>query len=151
MNESIQGKEIPSSCNEAAITLIHKQGLDETDLYNYRPISLLNIDYKVYAGILANKLKVSVTEYIQEDQVGFLHNRHLKDNIRVLINVIEFYDKNPGKQAFDNLNWEFLITLLEVNFGDKFIDAIRGIYRNQRSNLIVNGERTDDFSLKKST
>lgn len=160
MNESLQGTDIPNSWNEAAITLIHKQGLEETDVRNYRPISLLNIDYKVYASILANRLKDFLSDYIQEDQVGFLPNRHLKDNIRILMNLIEFYDKNPGRQVgltffdaekgFDNLNWEFLIAVLkEINFGNKFIEAIKGIYKNQRSHLIVNDERSDDFPLWK--
>lgn len=78
------------------------------------------------------------------------------------MNIIEYYDKTPGKQVglmfvdaekmFDNLNWEFFITLLEeMNFGGKFIAAIKGIYKNQRSYLIVNEERTDEFSLRKGT
>lgn len=162
MNENMQGKEIPASWNEAAITLIHKHGLDETDVRNCRPISLLNNDYKLYANILANRLKLFLSDYIQEDQVEFLPNRHLKDNIRTLINVIEYYDKSPGKQAglifvdaekvFDNLNLEFLTALLEkMDFSNRFTDAIKGISKNQSSHLIINNEKSANFQLWKGT
>lgn len=100
MNEGMQGKDIPPSWSEASITLIHKQGLDETDVKNYRPISLLNTDYKVYANRLANRLKRFLVECIQEEQVNFLPGRHLKDNIRNLINFIEYYDKFPSKKSW---------------------------------------------------
>lgn len=81
MNGGLQGDDIPDSWKAAAITLIHKERSDRTDVRNYRLISLLNIDYKIYANILANRLKEYLTEYINEDQVGFLPCRHLKDNL----------------------------------------------------------------------
>lgn len=71
------------------ITLIPKEGLDGTEVSNYRPISLLNQDYKLFAGILASRLKFFLVEYISIDQVGFLPNRHLKDNQRILLNLLE--------------------------------------------------------------
>lgn len=64
------------------ITLIPKEGADFLDVKNYRLISLLNIDYKIYAKILANRLKKLLVDFIKEDQVGvFLPGRQLKDNI----------------------------------------------------------------------
>lgn len=73
MNEALQGKDIPDSWEEAAITLIHKEGLDALDVRNKRPIFLLKTDYKIYASILANRLKDYLVDYIDEDQVGFYH------------------------------------------------------------------------------
>lgn len=45
--------ELPTLWNEAMITLIHKEGTDKKEIKNYRSISLLNLDYKIYAMILA--------------------------------------------------------------------------------------------------
>lgn len=41
----------------ALITVIPKEGKDHTAPANYRPILLLNIDIKILAQILANRLK----------------------------------------------------------------------------------------------
>lgn len=56
------------------------------------------------------------------------------------------------EKPFDNLNWEFIITMLEkMKFGNRFVDAIKGIYREQRSYLAVNEERTEGFPIWKGT
>lgn len=128
----------------------------------YRPISLLNTDYKIYARILVNRLKEYLVDHINEDQAGFLPRCHLKDNLRFLLNVIEVYDKSPDKRlglifvdmekVFNNLNWEFMTNMLEeIGIGTNFINAIKGIYKNQKSYLIINDDRTRDFSVWKGT
>lgn len=47
----MDGQMMPQTWKEAAITLILKEGLDTMDVKNFRPISLLNINYKIFAGI----------------------------------------------------------------------------------------------------
>ena len=54
-----------SSQKQAVITLIAKEGKDSLLLKNYRPISLLNVDYK----ILAKRIKEVLNEVILGDQV----------------------------------------------------------------------------------
>lgn len=63
--------ELPSSWNQASITLIPKENLDLTSVKNYRPISLLNTDYKLFAKILANRVKKFLMNYINEELAGF--------------------------------------------------------------------------------
>lgn len=55
INEILKGQEMPATWREAAITLLPKEGLDRLEVKNYRPISLLNSDYKIFAGIVANR------------------------------------------------------------------------------------------------
>lgn len=62
----------PESWSEAYITLILKEQQDPTLMKSYRPISLLNEDYKIYAKIWANRLKTFLVNFICEDQLGFL-------------------------------------------------------------------------------
>uniref|UniRef100_A0A803U0T4 Reverse transcriptase domain-containing protein n=1 Tax=Anolis carolinensis TaxID=28377 RepID=A0A803U0T4_ANOCA len=57
MNQALTNKQIPESWKEANIILIHKEHSDPTEIRNYRPISLLNIDYKIFTSILANRFK----------------------------------------------------------------------------------------------
>uniref|UniRef100_A0A670Z2G2 Reverse transcriptase domain-containing protein n=1 Tax=Pseudonaja textilis TaxID=8673 RepID=A0A670Z2G2_PSETE len=56
MNEVMVKKIIPKTWSEAYITLIPKEEADLLQIKNYRPISLLNADYKIFASILAERL-----------------------------------------------------------------------------------------------
>ena len=44
------------SCRTGAISLIYKNGDEGEDFANYRPVSLLNLDYKAYTKILKNRM-----------------------------------------------------------------------------------------------
>uniref|UniRef100_R4GAV9 Reverse transcriptase domain-containing protein n=1 Tax=Anolis carolinensis TaxID=28377 RepID=R4GAV9_ANOCA len=153
LNNILEKSTLPKSWEHANITLIHKENTDPAEIKNYRPISLLNHDYKIFAIIMAERLKTFMTNWISEDQTGFLPNRQIKDNIRILIDTIEYYEYHNEKQlallfidaekAFDKINWNYLKLLLkELDIGFKFKNSIEAIYRNQRATLIINGQET---------
>lgn len=93
-------KKIPDSWTEAHIALILKDQQDPLSMKSYRPISLLNKDYKLYAS----RLKMFLKEFINEHQVGFMPGRQLRGNVRHILNLIEYYDKNP-----DHVAWLFFL------------------------------------------
>ena len=84
------------------ITLIPKDGKDEELLKNWRPISLLNADYKIAAKVIANRLKGVLNSVICSDQTGFLSNRYIGENVRLVLDIIEYADANnvPGNLFF---------------------------------------------------
>uniref|UniRef100_A0A803SQE2 Reverse transcriptase domain-containing protein n=1 Tax=Anolis carolinensis TaxID=28377 RepID=A0A803SQE2_ANOCA len=162
MNLALTDKTIPDTWKEAEIIMIHKEGKDPSDVRNYRPISLLNTDYKIFTKILANRLTEFLQTWIEEDQTGFLPNRSTKDNVRIIVDAIEYYDQNCQKEvgflsldaekAFDKLNWDFVKLLLkELDFGMQFINGIQSIYNQQKAKLRINGEITEEFEIKKGT
>lgn len=57
---------------EAHITLIPKPGKDTTMVYNYRPISLLNVDVKLYAKVIAYRL-LPLTPQVDLTRSGWIH------------------------------------------------------------------------------
>ena len=75
MNKIITSGEIPKTWKAAYITLIPKEGQDPTLTKNYRPISLLNNDYKRFTTILVEKLKKILQEFSYRKVVSNLKDR----------------------------------------------------------------------------
>jgi len=57
-------------------------------LKNWRPISLLNQDYKLIAKTLSFRLKSILGNIIYTDQTGFIAQRYIGENMNKLINII---------------------------------------------------------------
>jgi len=57
---------------QSIITLTPKKDKDTSNISNWRPISLLNIDYKIAAKVIANRLKKVLNILINKEQSGFL-------------------------------------------------------------------------------
>uniref|UniRef100_A0A670HXI2 Reverse transcriptase domain-containing protein n=1 Tax=Podarcis muralis TaxID=64176 RepID=A0A670HXI2_PODMU len=162
INNILQGGGIPDSWREAHITVIPKADSDRLDIKNYRPISLLNNDYKIFAGIMANRLKKYLNKVIHKDQAGFLPGRQIKDNVRHVINIIEYLERRndipaalifiDAEKAFDNVSWHFLIKCMEkVGIRGPFLEGIKSIYSGQRAKLIINNYLTKSFMITKGT
>uniref|UniRef100_A0A8C6XSY2 Reverse transcriptase domain-containing protein n=1 Tax=Naja naja TaxID=35670 RepID=A0A8C6XSY2_NAJNA len=162
MNEVMLKKRIPKAWSEAYITLIPKEDTDSHQVNNYRPISLLNADYKFFASILAGRLKRYLNNFIHVDQNGFLLKRQIKHNIRIILDTLEYYEAHPEKQtalmfldaqkAFDNVSWHFmLLQLAQMGFGKNFTRAIETIYCEQTARVLINGELTESIDIRKGT
>jgi hypothetical protein len=108
------------------ITLLPKKLKNRLVLKDWRPISLLNTDYKIIAKILANRLKSVLPNIINDDQTGYIKDRYIGQNIRILEDVTFFTNQNQisgillsidFEKAFDSLNWNFLYkTLKKIQF-----------------------------------
>ena len=110
--------------------LIPKGTKDKRLLKNWRPVSLLNVDYKILAKVLATRLQKVISYVISSDQVGYIRGRYIGDNIRIMLDILEMTknEVDPGimvmvdfEKAFDTVSWDFLHKTLEFfNFGPTF-------------------------------
>ena len=111
---------------------------DRRCVENWRPISLLNVDYKI--GSKAERLEKVLPDIIHENQCANVKGRTLFDAVRSINDVMEYTKlfNIPGlmtafdfKKAFDSLSWQYLFSALRVfNFGDSFIQWVK-VQRNR--------------------
>ena len=103
------------------LSLLFKKN-DKHLLKNWRPISLLNTDYKILAHILANRLKSVIGKLIHTDQNGYIKGRNIGYNIRLIQDVFEYFENDniegailflDFNKAFDTVDHNFLHTVLK--------------------------------------
>lgn len=151
-------QELSETQKLAVISLIPKKG-DQTDIANWRPISLLNVDYKILSKVLANRLKSALHEIIHPDQTAAVPNRTIFSNIFLIRDLISYTNQKnltgfiltfDQEKAFDKIDHEFLYqTLLNFGFGEQYINMIKILYKNTRSLVINNGFLSSTFNTER--
>ena len=122
------------SMKSGVISLIYKKKGDRRCIRNYRPISLLQVDYKILARIMANRFKKVLPKIVSENQTCCIVGRDISNsiaNVRDLITLVEndnlegYIIKADQEKAFDRLSHEYMFTVLEkFGFGDVFVKWI---------------------------
>ncbi|KAH7298712.1 hypothetical protein KP509_25G055500 [Ceratopteris richardii] len=79
-NEMWMTQRIPYSFKQGKIKLIPKVDMPK-QIGDWRPISMVNIIYKIFAKILALRLKPLIHKVVHPAQIGFIHKRSIYDNI----------------------------------------------------------------------
>ena len=118
-NQAHTGKGLPPQMIQGLITVLYKKK-DRNDPRNYRPITLLNGDYKILMRILAQRLNIAILQFVSECQNGFVPDGFIAE-CSMLLTLLKAYietDDNDTEgaafifldmeKAFDRCSWEFL-------------------------------------------
>ena len=159
LNEGYQNGKLSQFQSQGIITCIPKEEKDRRYIKNWRPISLLNIDYKIGSSSIANRLKKVLTSIISDTQKGFIKGRFIGENTRFLYDLIEYLERQqkPGllllldfEKAFDSLEWDFIKKALKsYNFGESIIKWFITLYSSSTSAVINNGNLSRFFNLER--
>ena len=84
LNEAYNRGGMSNSQKQGVITLIEKEGKNAMDVKNYRPITLLNVDYKILSKVLARRIKEVLGEVVHHDQVGYIKDRNIGEAVRLI-------------------------------------------------------------------
>ncbi len=142
------------------LNLIPKKDKDLRHLSNWRPISLLATDYKILTKVLAIRLQKVIPSIINSDQVGYIKDRYIGENIRIIFDILTyaksedidaFIAQIDFEKAFDSIEWPFLFkTLKSFNFGENFIQWIKILYTDICACVGNNGHYSETFKLSRS-
>ena len=158
-NESHTNGRFDDGLSSGIISLLYKKK-DRDDPRNYRPITLLNGDYKILMRILTARMNEAVVQFVSASQNGFVPDSFLPENI-MLLKLIQAYVEDEDsdayyvfldmEKAFDRCSWEFLIDALgAIGFNDGFIDYIKLMYSHEHPptrQVYVNGYLGPSFPL----
>ena len=131
------------------ITLIYKKG-PKTKIFNYRSISLLNYDLKIFTKCLTNGLKPQMINLSHEHQYAKPGKQFfsIANLLRDLwwdacdSKIDAYFVSLDFKKAFDSINQHWLSRVLQkMNFPAKFIRTINSLNKDANVRVLVNGFR----------
>ena len=96
------------------ISLIPKKNKQRDLISNWRPISLLNVDYKIISKAVAQRLKCVLPHLIHEDQTGFMQGRLITENIRKVLDVINHCKNKKSSNAIAFVPLKTVHTLVNI-------------------------------------
>jgi len=123
------------------------------NLKNWRPITLLNVDYKIVSKAIAKRMEPVLPSLIHSDQAGFIKGRYIGENIRLISDLMEQTKKDQTigillsldfRKAFDTLEWPLMHYALEIfNFGPNLRRWVNVFYTDVESAILYNGFSTN--------
>ncbi|KAF5332006.1 hypothetical protein D9611_008889 [Ephemerocybe angulata] len=130
---------------------------DRDDIANYRPITVLNADYKAFTKALTIRLAPVALKLIHTDQAGFMAGRRIDDHTELIKLMIKWCEKEEEdgmlvfldqEKAYDRITHSFLqATLRKMNFPEHFRNAIKSLYDSAETVVIINGVISKSFKI----
>ena len=159
LNEGFSKGEMSITQKEGIIICLPKGDKPKEYLKNWRPITLLNVVYKIGSASIANRIKLTLPKLISEDQTGFVPGRYIGDSIRIIYDLIHYLEekKLPGllvsidfEKAFDSVSWEYMKKVLKAfGFGNDICRWIFAFYNEIKARVVVNGKMSTTFKIER--
>ena len=118
----MQTGELTDFQKQGIITLLPKSGKNSFILDNWRPISLLNVDYKIATKAIADRIKQILPSIISSQQTDFIKGRYIGENVRLIFDILDHVNDqdlpsllffSDFEKAFDSLDHTFMINCLK--------------------------------------
>lgn len=122
--------------------------------------SLINIDAKILAKLIANRIRPFMTALVLPDQSGFVPSRGTSHNLRTLFAVLQDIDPDANAvavfldatKACDSLEWDYLAFVLRrMGFPEPFLAWIHLLYIDLQASTLVNGAHSSPFAIARGT
>ena len=127
---------------------------------DYRPITLLNNDYKIMARIIASRLQPILADLLHPSQYCGVPGRTIFDAVATVRDAIAHAERASiplcvisldFKEAFDKISHSYLFSILQrYGFSNGFIDGIKHVCTDVTSVIQVNGNTSRPIPIHSS-
>ena len=132
---------------------------DKRDIANYRPITVLNSDYKMFTKALTARLSKVTGYLIHNDQAGFIPGRSIFDQIKqtkLLIDYAELVEEDgliialDQEKAYDKITHDYLWKILEkTEILPQFTEIVKSLYKTAKTVIIINGVISPAYGINR--
>lgn len=127
---------------------------------NKRPITLLNVPYKIDTKTVELKVVLIMMRIILTQQYAYLLGRQIHHMLLILNEMVHRVMQSSKVhlvlklnifKAFDCVKWQFVSCVLQhMGFGNQLVDFLQAIIGNANSSIIINGKTTRTFDITRS-
>jgi exonuclease III len=158
MNLCIDSREIPNSWKMARISLIFKDG-SQYQPGNYRPISLLSVQYKLLTKILASRLSqyMEANQFLSAEQLGYRDGKDTIEGVIRLITKIKAAKAHKKAihvayidlvKAYDSVeHWAIEQALEHYGLDPMFVELIKNVYSEGKADIVTDFGVTEQFQM----
>ena len=137
---------------QARVVLIYKKG-DTNKFENYRPISLLNTLYKIFAALLHIRISETLDRHLQKTQFGFRKKKSTADAIHLIRRIIEYGESTTNQLHLVLLDWEkafdkvvrseMFNAMTRMGVHTKLITLVKQLYKSTTFKVEIDGHSSD--------
>ncbi|KAJ4449434.1 hypothetical protein ANN_00833 [Periplaneta americana] len=160
MNYILDNGSVIDGFSDGVVTLIPKT-TNPTTMSEYRPITLLTTDYKLFMKVLANRLKPAFRDILKIGQTCSVPEKSIIHNLSTIRDtVLHFEEHHDDKgallsvdfnKAFDRVNHQYLQHVMKrFCIPDKIINIMKNMYSTAHSRVQVNGFFTKRIPIQSS-
>ena len=163
LREAHVNGEIGEEIKEGTISILHKKN-DRKEITNYRPITLLNGDYKILTRVLCRRMKGVVGKIVSRENTGFSPGRFIAENTHQMKLMQRMLEENDTEgmfvfldleKAFDRVSWDYMKKAIkDLGFGPDIVRWIEILYDKKKPptrRLRINGHEGRQFQLQCGT
>ena len=154
LNVAYETGQLSTSQRRGLIIVLYKKN-DRLDTKNWRPISLLTVDYKIATRAISGRLLTVLPTIIGSDQTCGVRGRTISENLFLIRDLLDYVEREDlplallsldQEKAFDRVDWGFLLRILRTfNFGPEFLRWVNLFYTNIESAVVINGWTSSFF------
>src|SRR5258708_10998744 len=130
---------------------------DCCEISNYRPITILNVKYKILTTALMGKLSLIAPKLVNKCQAAFIKRRSIFDQIDLVTRMTDLCEitNQDGaiialdqEKAYNKIRHDYLwIVIKAMNIPTCLINTIKSLYTKAETTVILNSETSRKFQV----